>query len=645
MNYNTKFLVLLFLLIISKSIISNDLKDIYKNKFPNESFVNTSIFYEISFIQDKKGLKNNSLLNEDKEVYAVTNIEVDAFSLKNEIYSENLFYSEIEEIKKIKVHNGNFEKRYYSTHYATDQAYEDNNLFHTDYRIKNLTITPVSIFTKFGYKYQKITHDLKYLERFFFNDYYFTEKSTIKIIIPTWLDLEILEVNFEGYSIEKKISTLKDGSKEIIYNSLNNNFLRTKKNELSVSKIFPHLIFVCKKYKDLESQNVINILSNTSDLYDWYRFLTKNLNYNNSNIEKISKSITDTCKTHEDKLKAIYYWIQKNIKYIAFEDGITGFKPDEAANVLEKRYGDCKGMANLTKAMLKSIGIDARLAWIGTQDIPYTYNMKTLYVDNHMICVVFLNNKTYFIDGTEKFQHLDNNAYRLRDKEVMVENEENFIILRVPKSIEGEDKQIRTFKLKIDNNNLVGYSDIDFFGDSKNSYLYYKLYLEKSNEKKLKSIFLSLSKENVLIGNVNCNDCNFGKEKISLKHDIEVRESVMNYENKIYINLDFNNQILNQKFDNTYNGLDFKESVFYQTTSELEIPNQFKILEIPQNYSFKNEQFEVNIKYDIKKNIIVLNKTINIPSGKINKEKLNDFLNTIETLNKLKNDVIILQKN
>ena len=65
----------------------------------------------------------------------------------------------------------------------------------------------------------------------------------------------------------------------------------------------------------------------------------------------------------------MFYWVQDNIRYIAFENGIMGFKPDAAQNVLNKKYGDCKGKANLLKEMLKLAGYDARLTWIGTSDL------------------------------------------------------------------------------------------------------------------------------------------------------------------------------------------------------------------------------------------------------------------------------------
>ena len=39
-----------------------------------------------------------------------------------------------------------------------------------------------------------------------------------------------------------------------------------------------------------------------------------------------------------------------------FEAGILGHKPDTPAEVLRKRYGDCKGMAILLRTLLKAQG-------------------------------------------------------------------------------------------------------------------------------------------------------------------------------------------------------------------------------------------------------------------------------------------------
>ena len=96
-------------------------------------------------------------------------------------------------------------------------------------------------------------------------------------------------------------------------------------------------------------------------MYGWYRSLVNSMDNQTADIESTVAELLNNIDDDEEKIKALYYWVQDNIRYIAFEDGIAGFKPDECQNVFNKKFGDCKGMANLLKEMLIVAGFDARL--------------------------------------------------------------------------------------------------------------------------------------------------------------------------------------------------------------------------------------------------------------------------------------------
>ena len=75
--------------------------------------------------------------------------------------------------------------------------------------------------------------------------------------------------------------------------------------------------------------------------------------------------------TDEAKARRIYKWVQQNIKYVAFEDGMEGFIPRDASLVCSRRYGDCKDMASILTKMLQYSGVEACFVWIGTRSLPY----------------------------------------------------------------------------------------------------------------------------------------------------------------------------------------------------------------------------------------------------------------------------------
>ena len=60
-----------------------------------------------------------------------------------------------------------------------------------------------------------------------------------------------------------------------------------------------------------------------------------------------------------DKIRALATFVQKDIRYVAIEIGIGGYKPHAAPDVLKYHYGDCKDKATLLAALLKEIGVDS----------------------------------------------------------------------------------------------------------------------------------------------------------------------------------------------------------------------------------------------------------------------------------------------
>jgi hypothetical protein len=133
-------------------------------------------------------------------------------------------------------------------------------------------------------------------------------------------------------------------------------------------------------------------------------------------------SITRHCYTDFDKVKAVYYWVQHNIRYVAIADGEKGYVPDAAAQVFSKRYGDCKGMSNLMQAMLEKAGVRSYLTWVGTNHLPYKYTeIPSPVVDNHMILCYFEDTgKSWILDATAEFQSIMSAPTHIQGKECLV---------------------------------------------------------------------------------------------------------------------------------------------------------------------------------------------------------------------------------
>ena len=84
-------------------------------------------------------------------------------------------------------------------------------------------------------------------------------------------------------------------------------------------------------------------------------------------------------------------------------------------------------MAHLTKELLKALGFDARLCWIGTNHIAYDYSTPSIAVDNHMICALLYQGKTYFLDATENYIGFNEYAERIQSRQVLIEDGDKYI--------------------------------------------------------------------------------------------------------------------------------------------------------------------------------------------------------------------------
>ena len=82
----------------------------------------------------------------------------------------------------------------------------------------------------------------------------------------------------------------------------------------------------------------------------------------NENIINKATEITAECETDLEKVSAVHDWVAANIYYdLDFYYGRTTITPLKASDVLEYRYSVCQGYAQLTAALLRALGIPAKL--------------------------------------------------------------------------------------------------------------------------------------------------------------------------------------------------------------------------------------------------------------------------------------------
>ncbi len=515
-----------------------------------------------------------------------------------------------------------------------DQFYKDNDLFYNDARVKYMDVDfPVQGYS-YIYELEKKYNDVKYFTSLYFNDEFPVIKKEITVTVPDWLNLELKEFNFEGNTISKT-KTRDDRNGNTIYTYVMENvdaFYKEKKAP-GRSYIYPHVLVIAKSFKHRDKETML--FNSTADLYKWYKSLVDSMKDDSSLLAAKVKELTSSAKTDEEKIKNIYYWVQDNIRYIAFEDGIAGFKPDEAQNVFEKRYGDCKGMANLSKQMLKLAGFDARLTWIGTKHILYDYTTPSLAVDNHMICTLFYKGKTYFIDGTEKYNSFGEDAERIQNKEVMIEDGDKFIIKKVPASGSELNKEIYNAKLIVDNDKLSGSCSKTYSGESKTEFL--NIFNSFENNKKGETLekYLSGNDKNITAKNIKTSDLKNRDLKLSLNYDLDVQNKVSKFDNDIFIDLAYMDEYKNFEFKDRKTNYELNYKTNYESNVVLAIPDGYKLSKLPESLNVNEEDFSALISFkQVGKDIVYKKQFVfkNAVVKKTDMAKWNEFNKNLKTI-------------
>ncbi|NOT49089.1 MAG: DUF3857 domain-containing protein [Acidobacteria bacterium] len=112
---------------------------------------------------------------------------------------------------------------------------------------------------------------------------------------------------------------------------------------------------------DNSTQAVNRAFANWLDVSNWATSLYDPQVVIDDAIAIKARELTASAKTELEKIQAIGSYVQ-NLQYISIDIGVAhgnGYKPRASNLVLSRGYGDCKDKANLMRALLRSLKIDA----------------------------------------------------------------------------------------------------------------------------------------------------------------------------------------------------------------------------------------------------------------------------------------------
>ncbi|TNE80319.1 MAG: hypothetical protein EP332_08115 [Bacteroidetes bacterium] len=576
-------------------------------------------------------------------------------------FGEGIPYNNRQKVKDIYVSYNEAEDDWFIP-LVVDQSMDGDGIFYSDARMKMFTASAPGLGTTISYIYTVEYDNVNYLTDIYFPEYFPIEKRDVVFQIPEWMEVELMDRNLMSFNITKSETNITgskiDAVKKSIANASNSsddddeddsrsnrrNSSRKKKSndvlkyvsyaakEIPAGKReyrstgpsynYPHVLILNKSYQ--EGGVTKNLFTNTNDLYSWYRTLVSGVDNDTAEIRKKAIEIIGDAKTDREKVEKIYYWVQDNVRYIAFEDGVAGFRPDASQKVLKNRYGDCKGMANLTTQLLRSVGFDARLTWIGTNRIAYDYTIPSIAVDNHMISCVFLDGKKYFLDATEPYCALGDYGYRIQGRPVLIEDGENFLIDTVPSFDYTRNRNEKTEQFALNGLKLQGKVKESYNGESK-TFLLYTLNNEKSDRKsRLLERFVSNEDVNLKVSNVQSSHLEERDKPIEFTYDLTVNNKVLKNGKDLFLNLEWDGQYGKFELDsNRLTDVQLRSKEYHAKTTEVNLGSNASAKHLPASLNLESPYWVIKLSYELKGQKLIYKKQIIFPQGRIPKSELN----------------------
>lgn len=471
-----------------------------------------------------------------------------------------------------------------------------------------------------------------------------TEEAEYSITVP-----QGVKIRYKLFNIKDSLEfTTKQNGKNTIYTWIARGEKQFKNEDGAPSFPYyaPHIVVLLDSYtvNGVEKK----VMSDPAALYDWFYSMVKDVNVDVSpEVKKVTDSITAGASSNVEKVKRIFYWVQNNITYVAFEDSLGGMVPREASLVCSRRFGDCKDMASTLVEMIRAAGLEAYKTWIGTRDIPYSfYDVPSPISTNHMICTYIEDGQNYFLDATGKDAQFNFFTSMIQGKEAFVGmGPDKFKIVKVPVMDTDKNQFIDTTYLSINNSEINGRGYLRARGYEK---IITGRRLQNYENKERQDLLVDLLRkgnnkfrvDTSSVENLDNRDADLG-----IRYKFKVSDYVQKNDKDLYINMQLEKEYKNDLIEaDRETPREFEYKDINKNVNFLEIPKGYKVTYLPSNSSYSDPMFGFKINYVQKGNTLIYESYIYINTLMMNQVDFDRWNKMIRQLTKAYNETVTLTK-
>jgi len=457
--------------------------------------------------------------------------------------------------------------------------------------------------------YTKRVKHPEFFDMYFFVSNFPIEKSVLKIVYDSDIELKFHEMNLNSRNVKTDAQTtgpvtLRSWTVESI------EAYKTDEGGFNMRYYVPHMLMQIVSMN--RNGQKINVGGTPEQLHNLFAGFLK-LRQPETEMDQVNSLTNDLILNKSsdiEKIDTIFRWVQSNIKYIAFEDGINGYVPRSCSSVMKNRYGDCKDMSALLVEMLRHAGIEeSYMAWVGTRDVPYKMGEFPSPIScNHVICVVSRGeNSYYYLDATSSETGYILPPHNLQQKDLLIHfNDEKFELFDVP-AVSPDSNFIRTkIQFTVNDHDSIFGTGTDFYGGYEREDISYSLSNIQGEDLDLYVSEIALGGQNRFnLKTYEISNLHNKNSDLQLDYTFSVDNLCIKDGNSIIINPALFKPRISKYSVEEFDLPRFKKNCrTIEYIYEITLPAGYQVKSFPENMNFSGLDFNFDGTFHIENNIV-----------------------------------------
>ena len=391
---------------------------------------------------------------------------------------------------------------------------------------------------------------------------------------------------------------------------------------------------------------LLSTFGDWQEVYDWWWGLARDKIKADKEIKNKVEELTRDKPSAEEKIKAIYNFCAKDVRYVAVEYGQAGYEPHQAGLIFKNKYGDCKDQAVLLVAMLREAGIESFPVLIATRQYYNLHRDFPSVLFNHCIAAAQLEDKVVFLDPTAETCPLGDLPAADQDRQVLLFKEDGYKIEATPFYPAAHNMLRQLLYMKINSDEAItAKKDVFTYGLFDQAQRYWLLYtqpelIREALKEKIQDI--SIGAKLLKYDIENLGDLN---KPVVLRYDFKGGEYFTSAGDlRILPQLAGLDTSLIAKDERRY-PIDFVSLDSRENSFSVEIPDSFVIKYIPESISEESTWLKVELEYNYRGNQLSFRQRSELKKRLVLASEYPEFKNFFEGLaRKIKQRIVLERK-